>query len=330
MGILERFLKEFEKERLFPVYLLLGEDRRSKGEVILQLRKRIFDVEDEEEASISNYYGDEATTEEIIETLTTLSIFSQKRLVVVHDFDRLKNVKPLIEYIDSPNLLSILVLLAEKKSVSKGIEDSVRKRGKACVFWPMFQNEGERWISGKLSELKIRAKPDALKYIIKVTGTNKNDLLNQVECISNYLGKGEVLTIDRAKKIIAKLYRYTVFDLCNRLFLEEAKDILEVFRWLVSSGEDLVKIEYFCSRELRKIIMAYSLWERDYPFHRIASELGFKKSEAHRIGNILNRISSSTIRKLFSNIVHLDYEIKTNPKEIAVFAFERFLLETGK
>ena len=66
----------------------------------------------------------------------------------------------------------------------------------------------------------------------------------------NFLKEGENLTLEKASNIVSKIYRYTVFDLCNKLFVSSARDILAIFRYLVTTGEEPVKIEYFISKEM--------------------------------------------------------------------------------
>jgi DNA polymerase III delta subunit len=121
-----------------------------------------------------------------------------------------------------------------------------------------------------------------------------------------------------------------VFDLCNALFIKKSREILEIFRYLVNNGEDLVKILYFCGREVKKLLRAFSLMESGYNHADISRVLGFRKKESERIRVILKRISINTLRILFSRIAALDRTIKTSPKEISTVSFEKFLIGLGQ
>lgn len=326
----KKLFDELKGGNIFPAYMFLGEDRGAKDDFIQILKKKIFKSEDGRNINVSIFYGDEASAEEIIENLTTFSFFSDKKLIIVWNFDRLKNLKPLIEYVESPNTESILVLVTENKSAAKGTVDAVEKRGRACIFWPMFQNESVGWLNDKLKKLDIQAEPDAIKYIIELSGTSVNELRNQIECIANYLERGEGLSLEKAKNIVARLYNYTVFDLSSAIFVKKTGEILEIFRYLVDNGEALVKILYFCSRELKKILGAFALKEGGYDYYSINRTLGFRKKEAERIKTILRRISFQNLCNLYSRIAALDHTIKTSPKEISVMSFERFLIALGQ
>lgn len=329
MGAADTILAEIKRGKVWPTYLLLGEDRGAKEEVISALKEHLFGDEEQKESGSSVFFGDEASVYEIVETLATSSIFSDKRMVIVHGFDRIGNIKPLLDYVKAPISDTVLLLLTDKTSVPKSTKTAAAGTGKAAVFWPMFQDEGERWLSRYLKSTGVETKPDAVKYIIEVTGTGKLELKSQAEHIINYLEEGEVLTFETAKSIIARLYRYTVFDLSNRLFVARAGEIVQVFRWLVRTGEDLVKLEYFCSRELRKILRAHSMQSNHYTFGQIEQSLSFRKNEASRIRKILATVKRGKLQKIYAGISDLDYTLKSKPKEIGLASFERLLIEMG-
>ncbi len=316
--------------KVYPVYLLLGEDIGAKEEFIRKLQDTLFKSEDERSVNTSVFHGDSAATEDIVENLTTFSFFHDNKLIIVRDFEKLKNVKLLLEYLQSPNPDSVLVLLSGMKSASNTISKRVNEQGCVSIFWPMFQNEGERWVLSKLKEHGIRAEADVLQFIVELSGTNRNELYSQVGCIINYLSDKEVLTLDKAKKIIADLYNFTVFDLSNALLVKKSRDLLKIFRYLVNNGEDLVKISFFCNRELKKILDAYSLKKHGYDFNQIVRTLGFRKREAERIRIIVKKITMETFRNLYSSAAHLDYIIKSSPRDISIVSFEKFLLSLGK
>ena len=328
MGASEKILTELKRGKLYSTYLFLGEDHGSKEEVVARIKKEMFD-ESEVDTGTTVYYGDDTNASEIVEALTTASIFSKKNLVIVRALERLDNARLLIDYIKSPAQSSVLILFSDKKTVSKALENTVVKHGRLEIFWPMFQNEGERWLVERLKESGVFVETDAVKYIIELSGTRKVELNNQVEHIINFLKKGDTLTLERASKIVSQLYRYTIFDLCNRLFVSSTRDILAIFRYLVTTGEEPVKIEYFLGKELRKILRAYALVENDHPFYQIERMLGLRKMESKRIHTILNKVPKVRIKRLYSRLVDLDYTLKSKPKEIGLYVFESFLMETG-
>jgi len=193
----------------------------------------------------------------------------------------------------------------------------------------MFVNEGKRWISSVLQKASVKIEPDAIDYIIELTGTNLGDLENQVELILNFIKSGEVLTVERVKNIVSRIHSYTVFDLCNALFIKNKRETLRIFRFLIKNGENPVKIEFFISRTLQKILNIYTLMEKGYDFPYIVKDMKLRRNEAERLSKVYRKVEIERLKCLFSEIAELDYVIKTVPMQIAIFNFERFIMKMG-
>ncbi len=326
----EALMRELKDDKIFPVYSLLGEDEGAKEEFIAQLKSQLYGPISDSTVSTTVYHGDEALTEEIVGTLSTYSFFSEKRLVIVREFEKLKNPSLLNAYLETPNSDAVLVILTTKKGLSSAVSSRIEKNGRISIFWPMFQNQGERWIRAQLSKHNIRAEQDAIQYIIDLSGTSRSELYGQISFLVNYLSENEVLTVERAKKIISHLYNYTVFDLSNALFMQPARKILKIFRYLFENGEDLVKIHYFCTRELTRLLESSAMKLSGKDFSMISRTLGFRRKEADRVRNIIERVGYQALRAVFSTAASIDNTIKTRPKELGVIAVERFLAGLGR
>jgi DNA polymerase-3 subunit delta len=326
----EALFRELGKGTVFPLYLLLGEEEAAKNEFIDSLHRLLFRDADERTLGSTTYYGDDADAASIVERLGTYSFFSPRELVVVREFDRMKNQKVLLDYLSSPSRDSVLVLLSQRKSASAQLTRAVEARGRVCILWPMFENQGEEWVSARLASYGIAAEQEAVQYLIEVTGTGRNELQSQIACIVNYIAENETLTLDMARKILANLNTFSVFDLCNALFLKSPSEIVRIFRYLLNNGEEMVKIGYFISRELGRLLQACAMKEEGYAFPRIRDSLGLRKKESQRIGSILARIDDITLRSLYASAFSVERTVKSSPRDVGIVAFERLLVSMGR
>ena len=321
--------QELERGKLYPVYLLLGEDQGGKDAFLKLLERRVFHQKEGAHLGRSVYYGSDNLVQHMVEDLRTYSIFLDRKLVVVKEFEKLKDQAALLDYISSPNDDSVLVLMTEQNRAQKKIMDAVERRGMVCIFWQMFQDESERWVIDRLRNLGVEAERDVVDYIIELSGTGRNELTNQIVTISNYLTKGEKLTLDKARDIVARLYDYTVFDLCNSLFISRTSDLLAIFRNLLDNGEALGRIFFFCNREVQRLFSAWSLTAAGYDFSKIERTLGLRKRDARRIQTLVHQVRLHHFIKLFGELHMLDHTLKSSPKELAVLTFERFIASLG-
>ncbi|MGQ9616079.1 MAG: DNA polymerase III subunit delta [Spirochaetota bacterium] len=313
-----------------PVYLFLGEERGGKELFIENLRAKLSgDSAGGSSVDITIYHGDEALPERILEDLKTYPIFSSRKIIIVHDFDRMVGNSLLIEYLRTPGGISVLILLSDKRSVSKQVMELVQQQGRVCIFWPMFLPQGERWVADKMRRLGIKADRNTIRYIVEISGTDTENLHNQILNIKDYLGDESELTYEKAQSIVAATGTHTVFDLAQSLFQKPAKEMISLFREIVNNGESLTRILFFCSRELIKIFTVCTLKYEGYGFQEIVRRLGLKKMESERIYKILGMIDLKSFPLLFSAVTKLEYILKSTPDELGQVEFERFLVEMG-
>jgi DNA polymerase III delta subunit len=325
-------MRELERGSVFPVYLLLGEDRGTKDLFLRRLAERVIPKEQKGDSAVARsvFYGGETPPGEILSSLMTYSIFSERTLVIVHEFDQVSTTAPFIEYIDKPGSESVLVLETALNRVSQRVTASVEKRGRVSIFWPMFQNEGEQWVTRRLADLGIRAERDAVDYIVELSGTGRSELENQVLNVSTYLEEGEHLSLEKARDIVSQIHGYTVFDLTGALFTKPARDIIAIFRALIDNGEEPGKLFYFCNREIEKLLQACALKSAGKDFATIARILKMRKKESQRFGSLMQRMEVRTLRTLYSDLHLLDRTLKSSPRELALSSFERFVAGLGR
>jgi DNA polymerase-3 subunit delta len=256
-------------------------------------------------------------------------MFLHGKLVVIKEFEKLKEATALVDYMQQPNKESILVLMTEQNRVQKKVMDAVERCGRVCIFWHMFQDDGLRWVRERLETVGVEAEEDALHYIVELSGTGRNELNNQVSIISNYLSRGEILTLDRARDIVSQLYDHTVFDLCNALFISRASELLAIFHNLIENGEAPGKIYFFCNREIQRLWSAWCLSVAGNSFQKIERTLGLRKRDARRIQNLLHHLRPSHFVKLFGQLHLLDRTLKSSPRELALVQFQQFIAGLG-
>jgi DNA polymerase-3 subunit delta len=321
--------QELEKNKFYPVYLLLGEDNGGKDSFLDRLAERVLHGKGEGGLDKTVFYGSDAQVQRVIEELGTFSMFLEKKLVVVKEFEKLREWTALAAYMAHPNDVSILVIMTDQIRVQKKIMDAAERSGRVCIFWHMFEDESERWIRNRLMDLGVEAERDALHYIIELCGTGRNELNNQIAIISNYLSKGERLTLEKAQDIVSRLHSSTVFDLCNSLFVGSVTGLLAIFHNLLDNGEAVGKIFFFCNREIQRMFKVWSLWVAGEKFRKIEQMLALRKRDARRIQNLVQRMELSHFLKLFGQLHLLDQTLKSSPRELGVLQFEQFIATLG-
>ena len=124
--------KQIASGRIAPVYFFQGPESWLKEEIEAQLKAALFPSENEAALNTLVMYGPDVTLGEIVSAASEYPMFTEKKLLIVRQFDKLKKggtkdqlqsqEESLARYLSNPASFAVLVLDAdeiEKKEIEK-------------------------------------------------------------------------------------------------------------------------------------------------------------------------------------------------------------------
>ena len=211
-----------------PAYLLLGPEEGEKSAFVEKVRaalaKRIGEAPE-----AHRFYAGETPAAEIVRCLRNLSLFSRHRLVIVSNAEELKRaeeVSALVEYLASPADDATLLLLSTGFSgdIDRKIAgDQRRKTGGAVpfeaqkIFWELFDNQKQGWVTAFFRQRKIAIDPDAVEYLLDMVENNTRDMRVECDRLALFFGPGSTLTLDNVEHYVYHSKEENVFTLFDRI-----------------------------------------------------------------------------------------------------------------
>ncbi len=212
-------------------YLLIGTGQIIEEEI--QNIKTNYQINDR---SIAKYTIPENSINEAVEDLNTISLFDEKKLIVIFNIEASEDTSSLESYLNNPSD-NILVLVTEKLDERKKITKILKQNTKQTDLTKIdFTN----YIKQELKDYKI----DNLT-IIKLKEAVGNDfgiLKQELEKLKLYKYQEKVITKEDIKKIVKTNYEYNIFDLTNAINKKDKNKIFEVYEKLILNGEDEIKL----------------------------------------------------------------------------------------
>ena len=211
-----------------PAYLLLGPEEGEKSAFVEKVRaalaKRIGEAPE-----AHRFYAGETPAAEIVRCLRNLSLFSRHRLVIVSNAEELKRaeeVNALVEYLASPADDATLLLLSTGFSgdIDRKIAgDQRRKAGGAVpfgaqkIFWELFDNQKQGWVTAFFRQRKIAIDPDAVEYLLDMVENNTRDMRVECDRLALFFGPGSTLTLENVEHYVYHSKEENVFTLFDRI-----------------------------------------------------------------------------------------------------------------
>lgn len=248
------FLKTIGKDAPAPVYLFCPDKAPRAREASFEplLAHRAVDrmvahyVEPGmRDLSYSSYHADETPVGEVVSVARTYPFLSERRVLVVYGVERYEletHTKPLIEYLAAPCETTILLLVANRIDRRLKLFKACEKNGMVVGCPELRENEAEAWARDEIKQRGKRIEAEALKLLVKRTGTSLGDVNNAIELLCNYVGHADTIGESDVDAACADVAEESVWSLTDAIAASDTRKAMESLRAVIDLGKNEFEI----------------------------------------------------------------------------------------
>ncbi|MGI6679065.1 MAG: DNA polymerase III subunit delta [Dehalobacterium sp.] len=280
-------LKDIKRGVLAPVYLFYGSEHLLLEETLAALTK-FLTPGGAQDFNYEKIDGKSSSPVQVVNAANILPVFAEKRLVVVYNvfwFSANKgeeekslqqvNVEPLIEYLNNPSPSTCLVLVAgEKVDGRSKVVKKIKKMGQVIEFASLRGMELNKWLEKSLRQRGKKAQPGVFDYLTLAVGNNLNALDQELEKASLFVEKEEEIKLQDVMETASVSSTLNVFNLMDTISKKDGAAAVLQLRELLRTGESERKIFYLLVRQMRILLLIFSLRKRGYQEAQIISDSG--------------------------------------------------------
>jgi DNA polymerase III subunit delta len=227
------------REANTPVHLLLGPEEGEKASFIQKIRDALTAKHGEPE--VTRFYVGDSRMSQVVLCLRNQTLFSQHRLVILSDAERVKGAEEaavLAEYIGAPAPDATLLLVSPgfAGEIDKKIVTAVPKEAQK-IFWEMFDNQKQGWITNFFRQKKITIDSDAVEYILDMVENNTRDMRVECDRLAQFFGPDTNVDLEKAEQYIYHSKEENVFTLFDKICERELTGAEEVLDKILLSRE---------------------------------------------------------------------------------------------
>ena len=166
-------------------------------------------------------------------------MMSDTRVARICDFAKLREADEdaLIRYLNNPAPSTVMIFIADELDKRK------RNRARCCSkrvpfveFPPLKDAETKAWVKTRLKELKVSADDQVLSELVRVVGTDVQNLFNEVEKLASAAASTGKITLDLVDELIGRSRELSNFELGDHLMAGNRKKALETLHRLLEDG----------------------------------------------------------------------------------------------
>lgn len=303
------------------IYLLYGTE---KYLIDLEINK-IIKQNKIDEINIIKYDLDIDFFKEVIDDCQTISLFSNKKLIIVDNlFTELskEDENLLGNYINSPNLDTVLILRCSKLDERKKIIKLLMKK----VTVKEFNNTNliEK-VKNMFDDFDI--KNDTINLLIERVGSDLNLLHNEIEKIKIYKDNDKNITKEDIISLTHKNIDLDVFKLIDNIVNHDKEKSLELYNELLKNGSEPIAIIVMLANQFRIMYQAKELIKKGYTEKDIASTINIHPYRVKLALQNSRSYDSKVLLKYLSDLAQLDIDIKSGNIDKNL-GLELFILNT--
>ena len=232
-------LPEIKKKKFKPLYYFFGEDSYNLSSVLTALESSFTPLL-QSEFDKEIMYSEDKSINDILGLASSFPFFSEKKLIIVREAEKLKDKKLLKDYADSPVDFTVLAFF-HNGSVTNLNTEPFKSLDANGFLYEAKELKGKNLISWLINEAEEKGKnlsEENAQLLMDIVGENRSMLEVQLEKICIFLSDKKEITIEIIQQVSSELKQFNIFDLQNAIGVKDKARALLVANNLIDNGAE--------------------------------------------------------------------------------------------
>lgn len=304
-------IKEHIKQNKFKsVYLLYGTETYLKKLYRDKLTVAILGDSDDD-MNYSYFEGKGVEVSKIISVAETMPFFSDKRLILIENSGLFKNQSDLADYMKSIPETTHIIFVENEVDKRNRLFKAVKTEGTIAEMNSLDEANLKLWIASILDKDKKKITQDTILYLLSKTGTDMENILNEVEKLICYAIDREVITKEDIDAVCTTQITGKIFLMVDAIGSRNQEKALELYYDLLALKEKPMTILYLITRQFNILIQVKDLLGLGYNNTVISQKTGLMP---FTIGKYVSQTKNFTMNKLKEALIssaEIEEQIKT-------------------
>ena len=312
--------------QLFAVFLITGEEELLMERFLNGLIKRMIPM-GTQDLNLSIFEGRDFTVDSLIESLETLPVLTERKVVVVRNASFLeskgtslaeKDEAKLLDYIETPSPDACLVFFCRNKPDGrKKVVKSIKKSAHVEEFPRLKEPELRQFIMQEFTTSGKKIDGAALKlfaasfdYFGKNASQNLRDVSNEVIKLNAYTGGSTTITSQQVQETSFAAFQNDVFLLIESFAHKRTAETIVRFHQLLADGEPLLKIAGYLRNQFKTMLRVKELSAQGLTSAKIASKLNQHPFAVQKTIEYSRRFENEDLIRLMNTFLIMDRQMK--------------------
>ncbi len=238
--------------KIFPVYLLTGNEIFLQKEALKLIRQKIVTSKDFEDFNYNVFYAGEHASSDVVESLEILPVLAERRLVICHDVHlfKEKDWSILLSAVQQPSSNVVFVLVAPELDKRKKISKTLLELKNVVYCRSPKPGEIMHWVKWLISFHQMNLSDKAVDLLIRLSGPSLMGIDNELRKLKSSYSSFEVSEEDIVK-VVARVRPENVFAFTEAIGRQDLSQSFNFLVYLLEDQESEVGILSLVTRHIR-------------------------------------------------------------------------------
>jgi DNA polymerase III subunit delta len=328
------FISKDSEPAAVPVIVLFGSERTLKVDSLQRIPGCISSDDEEtgEDISFSRLAGDDAQLTDVTDELLTISMFGDRRVVMIEDADDFvrDNRAGLEKYVASPARASLLILDVKSWPKNTRLAKAVKSIGMSIECNPLSGIVLLKWLQNQaLERFGKTIDKDAAALMVNLAGDGLGILQQELGKLASLAGDAEAITSEDVQQAVGDWRTQTTWVMLDAVRDGNVGSAIESLDNLMSAGEPAQKIMGGISFVFRKFAEATELARQTRDVRAALTSAGVFPSAVGPGEAYLRRIGFDRATRILQLLANTDADLKGGSRLDLQRQLERLLVRLG-
>ncbi len=304
---------------LRSIYLLYGEEQYLVENAVKKIKKKFGELL----LGINYIVLDDTNLEDLIPNIEMPAFGYDKKLIIVKNSSLFKKdgrkkapteIQERIGNYISDNISIInegVVLVFVQNEVDKNsVYDLIERVGIVCQVDLLKPMQLVQRLKKVCTLYKVNASDMTLNYLIEVSGTSLQDLMNEIRKLIEYVGEGGTITEQDIDMLASKQIESVIWDLTDSIGAKKTDKALEVLNNLIYKKEPFPIILSVLYNHFKKLYLCKEAVKLNKD---VVTALNLKPNQTFLVTKYKKQVSyfkGNDLKNILEELVNLDYNSK--------------------
>ena len=296
------------------VYLLLSPEKYQCSQALASIKGRALSP-DAADFDYSEFYSGDASMVEIIEAMNIFPMISPKRLIVLHEVEKIKDPAQelLTSALKSISPRSIVVLIAAELDHRKKFYKTFCDKYCVCEFPKLKGAALERWAESFVKRQGYRISSSGVKHIVDLVGSDLQTLASELEKLMLYSGEEKTISNAAIESLVRASRQHGIFELIGAVGQHDRNGALRSLANLLGMGEHPLVVVTMLARHCRQILIVKDCLQQGKSSREIAGLAQIPFFVLEQFLKQTRSTETASIQEMYLQLATIDKQLKSSP-----------------